>query len=192
MNSPGIDQLRSRHPYPKERPAVEPLDDGWLFPESAQRLQASLGPQTGVVVELGAWLGRSTRSIARCRPNATVIAIDHWRGSVEHQVPPYRDLLPTLYECFLVNCLAIRDRLIPVRLSTLEGLAEVHSLNITPDLIYVDASHDYDSVKADLHACLQLFPAARIVGDDWDWEEVRLRRHRCDERPPRPRPPASR
>lgn len=173
MTLRGLQQLRSRYPYPATPPPVEPLLQGWLAPECAERLRLSLGPEAGVVVELGAWLGVSTLHLARCAPAATVVTIDHWRGSAEHQVPDYRTLLPTLYERFLVNTFPLRDRIIPVRRHTLEGLVELHSLAIAPDLIYVDASHEYESVRADLNYCLALFPSARIVGDDWTWQGVR-------------------
>ena len=40
-------------------------------------------------------------------------------------------------------------------------------------MIYVDANHDYLPVKEDIEKAMELFPNARIAGDDWDYEGVK-------------------
>ena len=172
--SEGLARLAAMFPFPPQRPQVSPQEHGWLAAETADALQRHLSTSTRVVVELGSWLGRSTRFLARCVPQATIIAVDHWLGSEEHHTDEaYRRYLPTLYETFLVNCWPDRERIIPVRLSTLEGLSLLSQLGITPDLIYMDAAHDYQSVRRDLQTALHLFPMTSIVGDDWYQEGVR-------------------
>jgi hypothetical protein len=44
---------------------------------------------------------------------------------------------------------------------------------LEPDLVYIDADHRYESVVKDLSTALDLFPRAIIVGDDFNWDEVR-------------------
>jgi len=48
---------------------------------------------------------------------------------------------------------------------------------IAPDLIYVDADHHYAPARRDIEACVRAFPKAHIVGDDYDYEEVRKAAH---------------
>lgn len=174
-SSPGIESLRRAHPWPEERPNVAARErEGWLFPSTQEMLARFLSSETKLVVELGSWLGLSTRFIAGRAPRATVIAIDHWKGSPEHEHDPaLRDLLPVLYETFLTNCWNDRSRIVPIRSGTLEGLQRVGSFGLAPDVIYVDADHSYEAVAADLAAIERLFPSAIIVGDDWNWEGVR-------------------
>jgi hypothetical protein len=173
--SASLEALAAAHPWPDEKPCVPPnRHHGWLMCGARQSLQESLSAQTRVVIELGSWMGLSTRFIADHAPNAVVIAVDHWKGSPEHQASKeLRPLLPQLYDTFLASCWEYRDRIVPVRASTLEGMREIAGHNIQPDLIYIDADHAYESVKADLEEAIALFPKSRIVGDDWDWPGVR-------------------
>ncbi len=172
---PGVENLRHAYPWPEDRPNVPARErEGWLFPSTQEMLARFLSSDTKLVVELGSWLGLSTRFIAGRAPRATVIAIDHWKGSPEHERDPaLRDLLPVLYETFLANCWNERARIVPIRTGTIEGLQRVAGFGLVPDVIYVDADHAYEAVAADLAAIERLFPSAIIVGDDWNWEGVR-------------------
>lgn len=118
-------------------------------------------------------MGLSASRFLLLAPNATVICIDHWKGSEEHQSGPESLKLSTLYETFLVNLWEKRDRIIPVRAGNIIGMQEVASLRINPDVVYVDWSHDADSVCSDLLAAREMFPRATLIGDDWSWESVR-------------------
>jgi hypothetical protein len=169
-------RLRRAFPWPATKPEVaSPTEHaGWLGEGTDQALLSALSDRTQVVVELGAWLGTSTRFLAEKAPNATVISVDHWQGSPEHRArPEYRSMLPTLYETFLALCWQHKDRVIPLRMSTLEGLRTVARFGIEPDLVYVDAEHSYEAVTSELELASELFPRARLVGDDFDWRGVR-------------------
>ena len=170
-----IQELASQHPWPQVCPEL-PVDpnDGWLYPSTRSMLQDALSPQTQIIVELGCWTGLSTRFLIDSAPHATVIAVDHWRGSPEHVNDlKFSDRLGRLYEEFLAACWSYRARIIPVRSTTEAGLREIHAYGIVPDLIYIDADHSYEAVMADIALATQLFPTASIVGDDFDWETVR-------------------
>ncbi len=130
-----------------------------------------------VIIELGSWMGASTRHFAReISPHGRVYAIDHWLGSAEHQSRRYRRVLPTLYHQFLSNVIqeGLTEQIIPIKMPVHEASLLFKTLRIMPDMIYVDASHDEESVYQDLS---DWFPLVRergvMCGDDWDIQEVR-------------------
>ncbi|MGH7140836.1 MAG: class I SAM-dependent methyltransferase [Pirellulales bacterium] len=165
-----MQRLRADYPWPNKPPSV-PLDfaNGWLDASTAGLLASSLSPDTSLVVEMGSWLGLSTRFIAERAPRANVVAIDHWRGSAEHVASPEcAAMLPALYDTFLANCWHHRERIYPLRMPTLDGLRVLHGRGLKPDVAYVDADHSYDGVAGDLRCLLSCFPETTIVGDDWN------------------------
>lgn len=124
------------------------------------------------VVEVGSWLGQSTRHIASLLPKqGKVYAVDHWLGSVEHTG---NDLVPTLYEQFLSNVIhaGLTDKIIPVRMESL--MAAQYLFGTPVDLVYIDGAHDAESVLKDLEAW---YPYVRghgvLCGDDWTWPGVK-------------------
>lgn len=93
---------------------------------------------------------------------------------MEHRLDEeYKTLLPALYETFLVNVWDYRERVVPLRSTTLSGLKLLHRLDVVPDFIYVDAAHDYESVKQDVLTAKKLFPEATLAGDDFNWQDVK-------------------
>ena len=180
-----LTELREKYIWPETCPDVSEDPSGWLCGENKKTLSDVITRDNPLVVlELGAWLGMSTRFLCeQTSDDCTVVTIDHWLGSSEHQTNP---ILPVLYETFVKNCWKYRHKLIPLRTTTLEGVREVFDADIVPNLIYVDASHETDLVIKDLDICLTLFPEATIVGDDWTWTSVKegvfeiLRKFKCD------------
>lgn len=171
---PKICALADEHRWPKKKPNVPGnKQHGWLNPSTRELLAQFLNDETRLVVELGAWLGLSTRFIADHAPKSAVVAIDHWMGN-----PPQRErvdmqeTLRTLYETFLVSCWEYRKRVVPLRMNTVDGMRELARFELKPDLIYIDADHAYDAVRQDIETAFELFSDAIIVGDDWDREGV--------------------
>lgn len=162
-----IELLRNRHPWPAEKPDIEPLMHGWF--NGADDLPQFLSDNTRIIIEVGSWLGQSARWFLRNAPNAHVICIDHWKGSEEHQDrDDTRELLPDLYERFLVNMWDYRDRVTPVKNNSASGMMLCQVFGVVPDLVYIDASHDKLSVFYDLLTALRCFPNAQVTGDDYD------------------------
>ncbi len=126
-----------------------------------------------VVIEVGSWLGASTRHIAKYVPkDGKVYAVDHWLGSVEHQGG---DKLASLYDQFLSNVIhkKLTHKIIPIRMASVE--AEKVLSNVVPDLIYIDASHETEAVYQDLAIWYPHVKGHGILcGDDWPWPSVQV------------------
>src|SRR4029450_1612329 len=106
----------------------------------------------------------------------TVIAVDHWSGcrgwirklATRQRQPAWGiDQLEggeeATYQTFATNLWEYRDRLIPVRASSPDGLYMLARFGIQPDVIYLDA----DKSGRELEICHRLFPKAILTGDDW-------------------------
>jgi predicted O-methyltransferase YrrM len=137
----------------------------WLFQDN----------KIETVIEVGSWLGKSTRHIAELLPpTGKLYAIDHWLGSYEHQTQEmWTSYLPTLYDQFLSNVIhaGLTDKIIPIRMASLDA---ARFLMVSPDLIYIDASHDYMSVYLDLVTWYPFVEEHGILcGDDCGWKSVR-------------------
>lgn len=130
------------------------------------------------VIEVGCWLGKWTTQIAKMLPEGGYIyAVDHWKGSVEHYNAGSVEasFLPKLFEQFLSNVIhsGVQDKVVPVRMNSLAAAKEFRNKGIKADLIYIDASHDYRSVMADLNAWYPLLAEGGIFsGDDWNLGDV--------------------
>jgi hypothetical protein len=172
---PAILNFSNAYPWPSKKPEPPAFPQrNWLFPGTQEALASCVNPATSLIVEVGSWTGRSTRFLAGLAPSATIIAIDHWQGSPEHSDDAELSAaLPHLYDTFLSECWNYRDQIIPVRLKSVEGLQRVAEAGLKPDVVYIDADHTYDAVIEDLTAALDLFPTAHIVGDDFNWDDVR-------------------
>lgn len=140
---------------------------GW-FPSSSQSILDVLMRVYDVktVIEVGAFLGKSTVFFAeRCEK---VTVVDTFKGNDEPymQLPQVQLRLPTLYEQFLFNmrAMGVADHVHPIRMSSREAI-EKHP-DLTADLIYIDASHKYEDVKYDIEAWR---PRAKkiLCGDDY-------------------------
>lgn len=151
---------------------------GWFRPENRKNLTYFIqkyNPQ--IVVELGSWLGLSTIHIASLMsPGSTLYAIDNWtaQGDVAIQSAiqsnnEIRTKIPTLYQQFLSNVIHHRlaRRIVPIRMDTVEA---AQALKIRPNLLYIDASHDEQSVFKDIMSWYpKLAPKGIICGDDWQY-----------------------
>ncbi len=120
------------------------------------------------VIEVGSWLGLSTRHIAKTIPeDGVVYAVDHWLGSPNEDNSSFD--IPNLYRQFLSNVIHenLTDKIIPIRMSSADA---ARTLNIKPDLVYLDATHDFNNVMFDL---ILWYPFVKghgvLCGDDYFW-----------------------
>lgn len=127
-----------------------------------------------LAVEVGSWLGGSARFTAsNLPPDALLLCVDTWLGSEENQVGAVAHIidLAILYRQFLSNTIHnnLQDRMIPIRMPSLETASHLSQLGFKFDFIYIDAAHDYENVIADMRAWYPLLAENGIFcGDDFN------------------------
>ena len=136
---------------------------GWMDPHDLEWLALEASRHNSIV-EVGCWRGRSTTCLAT-NTAGTVYAVDHWRGSEEHQPVD----APQLYQMFLDQMAPFIEsgKVIPLRKDSISAAAEFGSMNMSFDMVFIDASHDYESVSADIRAWKPLVrPGGLFCGHD--------------------------
>jgi predicted O-methyltransferase YrrM len=68
----------------------------------------------------------------------------------------------SLYQAFLANMTPVRDIINPIRISSLEAAQRYPNASL--DFVFIDASHDYDNVKADILAWRPKIKPGGIIG----------------------------
>lgn len=173
--------------YTELKPLPENLQ-GWNSNHSIfETLIKKTNPQT--IIEIGTWKGASAINMAKiCKGlelDTKIYCVDTWLGSVEFwndlSETPERDLMlkngyPQIYYQFLSNIIHhnLQDVIIPVPNTSANAAKILSYHNIKADLIYIDASHEYEDVKADIKAYLPLLNKGGVMfGDDYGWPGVR-------------------
>ena len=169
---------------------------GWVQEGFEKTFQTALIPAKEspvIIVEVGTWKGLSTSIMARTlkemRKEAYIICIDTWLGAPEFWTwgidkPEWGNSLklrngyPTVFETFTKNMkmLGMDDIVVPLPVSSLVGADILKHYGIKADLIYVDAAHEYESVKQDILKFKEILkPGGTIFGDDYSdfWAGVK-------------------
>lgn len=153
-----------------------PFDDhGWFGHANSKNILAEIKAKPiTTVIEIGSWLGSSTRFIAKSLPdNGKVYAVDTWLGTSTDDIHQTDPRLPHLYQLFLSNVKRanLTHKIVPIRMQSIEA---AHALNVKADLIYIDGAHDEESVYNDIvYWYPHLNPEGIMCGDDWLWEGAR-------------------
>jgi len=141
---------------------------GWFdLPKAiaVQKQVKRLRPRS-TLVELGSFQGRSSIAIAAVMPpQSTLHCVDHFHGSEEHAEMDTSDMFARFREN--IEKFGVADRIEVLAKTTLEAADEFQPNSI--DFILLDASHDYESVKADLAAWYGKLRAGGVLFcDDYD------------------------
>lgn len=139
---------------------------GWFHSHDFYRDMVARCPDGGTMVEVGCWKGRSLSCLLVEAKNSgkrlRIIGVDHWKGSEGEPA-----LLEAAAACDLrtlcnENC---KRAGYPFELITSDAAKPP---KIGPvDFVFLDASHDYESVRADILAWLpRVKPGGIIAGHD--------------------------
>jgi len=127
------------------------------------------------IVEVGSWRGRSACflgvEIHNSGKNILLDCVDTWNGSEEHIG---YDILKNdgLYNEFINNIKQISHIITPIRKESLDAVNMYEDESL--DVVFLDASHKYEDVKADLNAWYKKVKKGGIFsGHDYPtWKDV--------------------
>jgi predicted O-methyltransferase YrrM len=177
----------TRDIYDGIQPSGNVQVDGWNSTSPAfARLIATVRPTT--IIEVGTWLGASAIHMAKeCEALELlprIYCVDTWLGAVDfwttHADARDRDTrqrngYPQVYFDFLANVVqhGLQHAIIPIPNTSAIGAKILRYHEITADLIYIDGSHDFEDVVADIRNYRPLLrPGGIMFGDDLAWPDV--------------------
>jgi Methyltransferase domain len=144
--------------------------------------------QPSLIMEVGVWKGASVIFMAEqlrsAKMSSVVIAVDTFLGSVTHLARPEsraslmcRHGWPQLYYQFMANVVRrnLQDYVCPFAQTSETAFQYFVQLKLRPEVVHIDAAHDYDSVSRDITNYFSLLaPGGALVGDDFmaEWPEV--------------------
>ncbi len=170
-----FETLRDAYPWPDERPNLPKHIEGWVLHVDAWR-DVFGGIDAPVVLEVGAYLGKTSLHILETYPESKLIAIDLWQpGDTELSQRKGREFASAglaqadgdWLALYMANLWDFRERVVCVQCDSLDGMCYVRE-HLQPDVVYIDAAHDYQSVLEDIHEAKLCFPDALICGDDYE------------------------
>lgn len=146
------------------------LINGYILDPELEWL-ASTARKSTAILELGAFLGKSTRVLCD-NTKGTVCSIDLWEQTEGGLIATF----PEVYKEFIDN---LRDHLIAQKLSFYKATTD-YALSLLKnegrkfDFIFIDADHRYEQVKKDILGSMELLSQGGIIsGHDYNWEGVK-------------------
>jgi hypothetical protein len=118
-------------------------------------------------VEIGVWRGQSicyaAVEIINKGKNITIDAVDTWKGSPQedlHIKDPHQD--GTLYDIVLKNIEPVKHIITPVRMDSIQASSRYEDRSL--DFVFIDGSHLYEAVKADIQIWLPKVKLGGFIG----------------------------
>lgn len=148
---------------------------GWFGFPKVYKDMVDYFPTNSHFIEVGSWLGQSASymgvEILNSGKNIRFDCVDTWGGSKEHGPVDKEDL----FYRFLNNIKPVRQVINPVIGESVKIAKQYQDLSL--DFVFLDASHEYEDVLADLNAW---YPKVRYGGvlaghdyNDHSWPGVK-------------------
>ncbi len=141
----------------------------WLLPSVRRALADTIKLDDQCILELGCWIGRSSRYILDLAEHAYLICLDPWEGypfsEPELEGNCERE---NLFEAFIAESWDFQNQIIPLRMDFLKGLHEIADSGIRPSVLFFNAITDCPEMLVALIAAIDLFPGAILIGHCYD------------------------
>ena len=146
-------------------PQPEMKIDGWMSADELRWLKAT-AKHMHSVVEIGCWKGRSTHALAKACPGV-VWAVDTWQGSADEVEGPHAEARESDIAAIWAENVKDCTNVLAMQADSVTAASTFGEDSV--DMVFIDAGHTYEEVKADIAAWL---PAARkvICGHDYGRE----------------------
>ena len=137
--------------------------EGWMT-EAELTYLASVASRSSMIVEVGSWKGRTTRTLAT-HTTGLVMAVDTWGGSIAFE--PSLRIDSDVFNEFSENLRGLRN-VWPIPCTSLHAASLLTRVGARFDLIFLDADHEYESVRDDINAWMPLLsPGGILCGHDY-------------------------
>lgn len=123
------------------------------------------------IAEVGVYKGKSALYLAerleQMGKRVTFYLVDHFQGSAEHDITPEQ-----LWAEFRANIEPMKDAFSVMRTDSVTAANALPNGSL--DFVFIDAAHDYDSVKADIAAWLpKVRKGGFLAGHDYHHAPLR-------------------
>lgn len=169
--------IKDKYPWPEIKPNAPPINHTWFGHEQEALFNKFVSSSLQVIVELGTWMGGSSRKFYELCPNAQIYTIDNYSNftdfnpcAIDWRLEKYLDNLRDIF--FSINW-EYRDRVTQLNETTQDGMNILKMEGIEAELVYVDGGHDFDHCYSDICLACACWPNAQIIGDDYDLPGVR-------------------
>ena len=147
--------------------------DGYMADSELEWL-ATQAKQHKIIIEIGSWHGKSSRALGdNLMEDGHLICVDHWKGSAAEQTTGHQTAREldgdAAYLEFLGNMwdLVGGKQVSTLRLSSKNAARYLLEHDYKADMIFIDAGHTKEEVKADIEAWLPLLAKdGMICGHD--------------------------
>lgn len=138
------------------------------------------------IVELGSYCGSSAKILANYFPNSIIHCVDPWEKYIEDcsRYDINRQELELIEaEIIFDNMKKNYVNIIKNKTNSLEFSKTIPDKSV--DFLYIDANHQYSSVKEDILAWKPKIKTGCILaGHDFSWPSVQMAINECFDRPP--------
>lgn len=141
--------------------------EGWFKFADTYSEMVELSPNPAHFVEVGCWKGKSTSymavEIANSGKDIRFDCVDTWRGD------KFTGVFETdeLYDEFIKNMNPVVEYYNPYRMTSIEAAENYADESL--DFVFLDASHDYESVMQDIVAWYPKVKVGGYIGGDDYW-----------------------
>jgi hypothetical protein len=183
------EKLHRTDPYAEFPIAFMNVDkQGWGYEDRVFEIALS-ATRPHTIIEVGTWKGMSAivmgRIVRSLGLDCEIVCVDTWLGSPEHvtaqdeswyQSLRFRYGYPSIYYTFLSNILheGLSDIITPFPATSENAAHILTKWQVRPDILYIDAAHEYESVLRDMRLLSPLLSDKGImIMDDYNvWPGV--------------------
>lgn len=141
---------------------------GWFDYQSTFNFLINSVPDSGIFVECGAWLGKSSSFLCdTAKDRINIFIVDTWEGSKDELDAAHKLATETdIYPIFLDN---MGDRkFTAIKKTSVEASKDFEDESC--DVVYIDMQHSYEAVKEDIeHWLPKVKKGGYISGHDYPY-----------------------